>query len=122
MTTTIMWTHTWVGVPLSQHTSGPLSAALPIGKGHGIRRFSLVVRKAEGCARSSSHGVGPGALGVSFSFFFSSFFSSFFDDEDDEEDAWGSGGISATMWFHMRKKLMISDVSAEGALTGGRLR
>lgn len=81
-------------MPLSHHSSFPFLSALPMGNGQGNILFNLVVKKAEGCARRSSHGVGSGSFSSFFSFF-SSFFSSLLEEEDDEAGA-GSGGRSAT--------------------------
>lgn len=89
---TTLHTHTCKGVPLSHHNSEPVPsrAALPSGNGHILAGFRRVVKKAEGCARGSSHGdsggwaLGEGAGGEEdeeedFSF-------SLLRDEDDEDD------------------------------------
>lgn len=77
-----------------------------MGNGHGMSLFSRVVKKADGWARRSSHGVGSGALGAGAAA--SGFFASDLDELPDDEDGFGSGGgggSSATILFHIKKKL-----------------
>ena len=89
-----MITYTCAGIPLSHQSSFPLVAARPIGKGQGSILFNLVVKKADGWARRSFHGLATGSFSSSFFSLFSSFFSSL-READALDEGFSSAGWSA---------------------------